>query len=73
MTPTEIIVAALCEAGYPPHEQDERSALWVRPLPPLPVIEKARDLAYPGTDPTRIDPAIWPSIGEFFVDKAAAR
>lgn len=72
MTPNEIIVAALSEAGFPPHEQDDQTAIWLRPLPPLEVVEKARDLAYPDTDPERIDPGCWMLIGEFFVDKAAA-
>jgi hypothetical protein len=72
MTPNEIIVAALSEAGYPPNVQDEGTALWLHPLPPLDLVEKARDLAYPDTDPERIEAGIWPSLGEFFVDKAAA-
>lgn len=68
MKRNDVIVAALSEAGYPPEKTTESYALWRRPLPPLDVVEKARDIAYPGADPERIAADEWASSGRFYVD-----
>jgi hypothetical protein len=70
MTGNDIIIAALTEAGHPPTLSTPHSdhVVW-RPPPPLELVERARDLAYPDQvdDMERIDAASYSTAPEFGV------